>query len=155
MNFKELHKVYHICPSGNQAKGEDMFESNTTTDIVHLDHYRECTFFVIKLAGAAGTATATIESCDDVSASTSTAIAFTYREVTAPNTHGAWTAATSSGVSISAGADEIWEFNVKANGLNSTMSIWCCNFTICKRTKYSWCLDCCYIKRCFNSRWSR
>jgi len=120
MNFKELHKVYHICPSANQAKGEDVFESNTTTDIVHLDHYRECTFFVIKLAGAAGTATATIESCDDTTPSTSTAIAFTYREVTAPNTHGAWTAATSSGVSISAGADEIWEFNVKANGLNST-----------------------------------
>jgi len=120
MKFLEQHKIVHCAPTAIIANNEDIFTGSPVTDVIHLDHYRECTFVVIKNAGGTGTATVTINSCSNAAGTTAADVAFMYREVTAPDTHGAWTAATSTGVSIAAGADEIWEFRVNANGLDGT-----------------------------------
>ena len=116
----ERHKIVHCFDSGVIAANEDIFNGSPASDVIHMDHYRECTFVVIKNAGGTGTATATVLACDDATPSSTQAVAFKYRTIDDPDTHGAWTDATSSGISISAGADEIWEFRVLASGLYST-----------------------------------
>ena len=120
MKFLEQHKIVHCFDSGHIAANEDIFNGSPVSDVIHFDHYRECTFIIIKNAGGTGTATATINSCSDAAGTTAADVAFLYREVNDPDTHGAWTAATSTGVSISAGADEIWQFRVNADGLSGT-----------------------------------
>ena len=120
MKFLEQHKIVHCFPASILDECEDMFEGNLVSDVIHLDHYRECTFIFIKCEGGAGTADVTINSCSDAAGTTAADVAFMYREVTAPDTHGAWTSGASTGVSISAGADEIWEFRVNADGLDGT-----------------------------------
>lgn len=129
MKFLEQHKIVHAFASGFIAANEDIFNGSPVSDVIHLDRYRECTFIVIKNAGDTGTATVTINSCSDAAGTTAADVAFKYREVTAPDTHGAWTDATSTGVTISAGADEIWEFRVNADGLSSTNEFVKCTLT--------------------------
>lgn len=116
----ERHKIVHCFDSGFIAANEDIFTGSPVSDVIHLDHYRECTFIVIKNAGGTGTATVTINSCSDAAGTTAADVAFKYRTISDPDSHGAWTDATSTGVSIAAGADEIWEFRVLASGLSST-----------------------------------
>jgi len=120
MRQLERHKVIHCADSAIIAANEDMFNGNPATDVIHLDHYRECTFVIIKNAGGTGTATITVESCDDVTPSTTTAVAFKYRKIQDPDTHGAWTDATSSGFTTAAEADVIYEVVVYADGLSGT-----------------------------------
>ena len=112
MKFLESHHCPMAVTSAEQPKGEDMFENDITSDITNMANWGGILYIVKKMTGAAGTAVATIESCDTVVPGTATAIAFRYRKMTTRDTWGAWTAATSSGVTISAGANEIWEFSV-------------------------------------------
>ena len=120
MKFQEQHKVVHCFDSGFIAANEDIFNGSPHSDVIHLDHYRECTFVLIKNAGATGTAVVTVDSCDDATPSTDTAVAFRYRKISDPDTHGAWTDATSSGFTTAAEADVIYEINICADELNST-----------------------------------
>jgi len=78
------------------------------------------TFVIQKGAGATGTATITVESCDDTTPSTATAIAFKYRVCTSGDTFGAWTAATSAGFTTTAGADQVYEISIISANLYST-----------------------------------
>jgi len=130
MKFKERHKIVHCFPAAIIAKNEDIFDSNAVSDVIHLDHWRECTFIVIKNTDAgSGAATVTINSCSDAAGTTAADVAFVYREVTAPDSHGAWTASASTGVSIATGSDEIWEFVVNADGLDGTDEFVKCTLT--------------------------
>ena len=74
---------------------EDIFNGNLTTDIVSLANYGSAIFVLTKGPGATGTATITVESCDDTSATTSTAVAYNYAASTSGNTWGNITAAGS------------------------------------------------------------
>ena len=116
-DFLVNHHVPQLVTSTQQPKGEDMFENNITSDIANLSAWEGALFIVTKLAGATGTATATMESCDTVSPGTATAVAFKYRYSTTPDTFTAWADATSSGVAITAGADEVWEFAIASSEL--------------------------------------
>ena len=120
MNFKERHKVVHCFDSGVIAANEDIFNGSPHSDVIHLDKYRECTFFIIKNAGGTGTAVVMVDSCDDATPTTDTAVAFRYRKISDPDTHGAWTTATSSGFTTAAEADVIYEINIRADELNGT-----------------------------------
>ncbi len=120
MRFLEQHKIVHAFDSAIIAANEDIFNGDPAGDVIHMDHYRECTYIITKNAGAVGTATITIESCDDTTPSTTTAVAFKYRKVEDPDTHGAWTDATSAGFTTAAEADCVYEVVVYADGLNST-----------------------------------
>jgi len=84
MNFLERHKVVHCADSDIIAANNDIFNGDPATDVIHLDIYRECTFIIIKNAGATGTATITVESCDDTTPTTATAIPFKYRKIQDP-----------------------------------------------------------------------
>jgi len=119
-NFKESHHIPMIVTSSEQAAGEDMFNGNITSDIFNMSSWREAYLIVKKLDGAVGTATVTCESCDDTTPTTNTAVAFEYRKQTTPDTVTAWTAVASTGQTIAAGANEIWEFRITSEGLSGT-----------------------------------
>jgi pyrroloquinoline quinone (PQQ) biosynthesis protein C len=124
MGFTKDFMHNHHCPmavtSSQQAAGEDMFNGNIVSDVVDMKDWGACLFIVKKLAGAVGTATATIKACDDIVPTTrSSALTFYYRKMTTADTWAAdW--ATSASLSIAAGADEIWEILVTADQVQAT-----------------------------------
>jgi hypothetical protein len=64
---------------------EDIFNGTPTTDIVNMDGWTECLWIIEKSAGGTGTAVITVESCDDVTPTTATAVAFDYQVMTSGN----------------------------------------------------------------------
>lgn len=121
MAFKidDLHFV-HVGTSGFIADFADYTTVNPATDVVSLENHNDAYFLVIKGAGAVGTATITMESCDNVTPSTATAVAFEYKVITSGDTAGAWTAVASTGYLITAAADKMVLVHVNADGLSGT-----------------------------------
>ena len=74
----------------------------------------------MKGAGGTGTAVITVESCDDTSATTTTAVAFNYAVCTSGNTWGSITAATASGFTTTAGANQSYAIEIRADELSGT-----------------------------------
>ncbi len=97
----------------------DYTAGNVQTDIFSMENWSSITFFVYKGVGTAGTATVTIEACDDVDASNVTAIAYRYSSNTATDVIGDLTDVGVAGVTISAGSSQIWAFTVNADELVS------------------------------------
>lgn len=95
----------------------DFTAGDVETDIFSMENWSSITFFVFKGAGGTGATVATVEACDDVSASNVDEIAFRYSSNTATDVIGDLTDATSSGVAITAGANEIWAITVNADEL--------------------------------------
>lgn len=118
-NIDDLH-ILNIAGSSYIAANEDIFNGNPSTDIVSMENYNDIYFIITKNAGATGTATITVSSCDTVVPGTATAIAFEYKAMTTIDTMGAWTAATASGFTTTAGADQLYVVHVKADNLYST-----------------------------------
>jgi hypothetical protein len=109
--------LYH---AGIATANEDLFNGNLTTDIMSLANYGYALFWIVKGAGATGTAVVTIESCDDTSGTTTTAIAYDYSVCTSGNTIGSITAATSSGFTTTAGANQSYMIAIGADELSGT-----------------------------------
>lgn len=86
----------------------DYIDTNRATDIIKCES-GGALFLVYEGAGATGTATITIEACDNVTPSNTTAIPFIYRAMTTADTWGAWTAATTAGFGTTAGANHLYE----------------------------------------------
>jgi len=119
MLMDEIHVVN--CGDSNFISAyEDIFNGDPATDVISMANYRRCTFILHKGPGDTGTATITVESCDDTTPSNTTAIAFTYRKCTSGDTFSAPTAATSSGFTTTAGADQVYIIEVDAANLDGT-----------------------------------
>ncbi len=82
----------------------DITTNATNTDIVGLKEYNHATFLVQTGTNSVG-CTLTVQECDDVTPSNSTAIAFNYREMATVDTWGSLTASASTGVTIAAADD--------------------------------------------------
>lgn len=119
MNIDDLHFV-NAGNSSFIAANEDIFNGNPSTDVLSMENHADAYFIIAKNAGATGTATITIGSCDDVTPSTATAVAFEYKACTSADTWGAWTAAASSGFTTTAGANQMYLIHVKGSDLYST-----------------------------------
>ena len=102
MNMKEVHYIQGIVPVA------DAFAGTVTTDIFEVLG-QGAWFMLVKGAGAAGLSVITVLACDDTTPSNTTAIPFTYRVQTTSDTWGAWTQATTTGFTTSAGADQLYE----------------------------------------------
>lgn len=88
---------------------------NTASSVVNLKGFGACTFLVQKGAGAVGTATITVDACDNTTPSNTTAIAFRYRRMVAATNANAWgalAAATASGFATTAAANDMYEISV-------------------------------------------
>jgi hypothetical protein len=119
--FVESHKFVNCFNSSFVAANEDMWNGDPASDVINMTDWRDCVFYIQKGAGAVGTATITVESCDDVTPTTSTAIVFKYRSMTtATDTWGAWTNATVAGFTTTAAADNAYEIWVQAAELSGT-----------------------------------
>ncbi len=68
---------------------------------------------------SSGASTLTVEACDDVTPSNSTAVAFQYKVATTFDTFGDWTQATTAGLTVGASADSAWWVYVPAAELAS------------------------------------
>ena len=97
---------------------EDMFNGDPATDVLSMENYAEIIFIIVKSAGATGTATITIESCDNVTPSNTQAVAFTYKIITSGNTQGATTAAAAAGFATTAGANQAYAISIKRDQLD-------------------------------------
>jgi hypothetical protein len=109
--------LYH---AGIVTANEDIYNGNLTTDVVSLANYGGAVFFIVEGAGGTGTAVITIESCDDTTPTTSTAVAFNYSVCTSGNTIGSITAATSSGFTTTAGTNQSYMMEIRADELSGT-----------------------------------
>jgi len=118
--WMDTNHVVHVGTSGFIAAYEDIFNGDPASDVVNMKLYDRCTFIIELAAGATGTATLTVESCDDTTPTTSTAVAFTYWVCTTPDTWGEATAAAAAGFTTTAGANNAYVVEVNSSELNST-----------------------------------
>lgn len=101
------------------APAADSLSGTVSTDILSMKNHGRVRFIILKGAGGTGTSVITVEACDDVSASNSSAVAFRYRNTVAGSDPGDITVATSSGFTTSTQANEIYEVEVDAEKLLS------------------------------------
>lgn len=109
---------------GHWVKGLDpianAFAGTVRSDVVRGGNHRSVTFVIYKAVGATGTATITVEANDDVTPTTSSAIAFKYRASTTGDTWGALTDATTAGFATTAGSSQMYEIIVDTDELSKT-----------------------------------
>jgi len=122
MKNGRMFQGFHPIHCSTVAACEDMFNGDPASDVISLAKYGKVIFFIVLNAGATGTATITVESCDDVTPSTSTAVAFKYWVCTTPDVWGDMQSATSSGFATTAGATAMYAIEIDATELSSTDS---------------------------------
>jgi len=100
MQLGQLHAIPALAP-------QDITSTTTASDIIDAGEGHEIEFDVYFGVITGDTATLTLEECDDISASNSSAIAFNYQKSSATGTDsmGAVAAATTSGITIAATDD--------------------------------------------------
>lgn len=114
--FSEMNKIVPLA----LAPDADRFDADPASDVIFLTKAKGVCFVVAEGAGGTGTATITIQACDDATPSNTSAIAFRYRTLTTAgglDTWGAWQNATSSGVTPGAGAGKATLVEVRSDEL--------------------------------------
>lgn len=118
--FLNDHKFVHCGNSSFVAAYEDFTNGNPASDVINMTNWGRCTFIVQKGSGAVGTATITVESCDDATPTTATAIPFYYRKISSGDTCGDWTFCAATGLTTAAAADIMYEITVDDTWLSGT-----------------------------------
>jgi hypothetical protein len=103
-----IHWVQGLAPIADAFAG-----ATVNSDIVKCES-GGAIFLIYRGVGATGTSTVTVEACDNVTPSNTTAVPFIYRENTSGDTWGDWTAATTAGWTTTAGRNAIFEVYVDA-----------------------------------------
>ena len=111
-----MNKMQSILPVFALAPDADRYNSDPATDIINMGDYAHIDFFIMEGAGGTGTATVTMHSSDDVSASNTTAIGFRYRVAQTADTFGVWTTVAANYLLI-AGANKMVQIQVDADQL--------------------------------------
>ena len=94
----------------------DAFDGTVYSDII--DVQGEGAFFLLyKGVGATGTSTLTVEACDDISASTTSAVVYNYRKCTSGDTWGDTTTVTTAGFTTTVGSSQMYLIQVDADVL--------------------------------------
>jgi len=97
----------------------DVFAGTTNSDVFSMENYAMTTFYVHWGVGTTGTITFTVESCDDFTPTTATAVAFQYKRVTSPDTQVALVEAAAAGFTTTAGSNQIYVIEVASQQLVS------------------------------------
>jgi len=112
--------VHFVNAVASPATADDLFNTNLYSDVVNLSNYDKVTWVLSKNAGATGTATITVSSCDNVTPSTEVAIPFAYWVCTSGDTFGDMQEATASGFATTAGTNQVYVIEVNASELSGT-----------------------------------
>ena len=96
---------------------------NTPSDIVNVANYHDCTFLLIKGAGAVGTGTVTVDVCDTVAPGNTAKCAYKYRRFdSVAGTWGALTDRTSvQSFATDAQAGDLYEISVNTDEIGNTI----------------------------------
>lgn len=97
----------------------DAFDNATVpvSDVYNMAGHGRGLFVIYIGVGATGTQTLTVEACDNVTPSNTTAIAFWYREILTGDTDGAITRAAAAGFTTTAGSSKIILAEVEAKDI--------------------------------------
>ena len=98
----------------------DAWASSLGSDVVSLADYKHANFLLHEGVGASGAAVITVQSCDNTTPTTKTAIAFRYKQVTTYDTEGDTTNATSSGFTTTVGGSNMYLVEVDDSELSGT-----------------------------------
>jgi hypothetical protein len=113
-----LNDIIHVVQA--LAPDADRYNADPSTDWINMADYGSIMFVINHGAGATGTITITANMAEDASGTGSTAIPYTYRRVsdtTSSDVPGARTAATASGFTTTAGANQLYIVEVSAKSL--------------------------------------
>lgn len=113
---ENAHIVMGLVPDSRALNG--------SSDVINVANQHTVTFLLVKGPGAVGTTTITVDACDDVVPSNTTAIPFKYRRnIGGTDTWGALTTATNVGFATTANANDIYEITVDpAEVTNATVN---------------------------------
>lgn len=114
-NFSELLETLHLV-KGLDAVA-DAFAGTVASDVVNMAGYEDILFVIHKGVGATGTSTVTVEACDDVTPTTTSAVPFTYRAITTGDTEGALTQVAATGFTTTAGSSQLYAVQINAAAL--------------------------------------
>lgn len=101
----------------------DALAGTIYTDVVSMAQYEEVYFLLSWGVGASGTTGITVEACDNFTPSNTDAIAFYYKRVSSGETNTAWTAATTSGFTTTAGSHQAYIIRAQAQDLPSVSNV--------------------------------
>jgi len=94
----------------------DALSGTTNSDVINC--IGEGILFVLqKGVGTTGTSTITVDACDDVTPSNTTAVPFLYRTNTSSDTWSDWTRATATGFTTTAGSNHLYQVYVEGQEL--------------------------------------
>jgi hypothetical protein len=95
----------------------DAFSGTVYSDIVSMSGHNHIQFVIYKGVGTTGTSTVTVQACDDVSASNTSALPFHYQAITSGDTQGTYTAVENTGFVTTAGSSQLYKIDVDAQAL--------------------------------------
>jgi len=110
---QEIHWVKGIDPIA------DAFTGTVSTDVFEAWGH-EILFIRYHGVGTTGTSTITVEACDDITPSNTTAVPYRYRICTTGDTWGSWTSVAATGFTTTAGSSQMYEVRVDAGDLGAT-----------------------------------
>lgn len=113
---------YHVAFGKNPVA--DFQATSAVSDVVNAKNFHTTVFLIYTGVGTTGTATITVEACDDTTPSNTTAVPFYYRVITgglnAGDTAGTLTLATASGFTTTAGSHQCFVVEVDHEELGDT-----------------------------------
>lgn len=95
----------------------DAFAGTVASDVVNMKNWKTATFIIYAGVGLTGTSVITVEACSNVTPDATSAVPFTYREITSGDTPGTLTKATASGFTMTAGSSRIVVVQVESEVL--------------------------------------
>lgn len=98
----------------------DAFAGTVYTDVFSMRNYKTALIQMYIGVGTTGTSTITVNACDDVSASTETAVPFLYQQILTGDTASALTQATTAGFTTTAGSSKFVNVWVNASDIGAT-----------------------------------
>jgi hypothetical protein len=111
--LQNLHYIKGLDPVA------DAFSGTVTSDVVNLANFGSAVFLVYRGVGATGTSTLTVEACDDIVPTTTTAVPFFSKSVTSTDIQGAMTARAAAGFTTTAGSSQQYIIQVDAEELQN------------------------------------
>jgi len=114
-----MSDFHFVMPTGSTALAggpiADFTDGGTVTDTVCMSKYKTAYFIISWGVGTTGTVTITAVPISAVGGTTTTAIGFYYKRISATETNTAWT--SSSSLATTAGSQQVYVIKVRAEDL--------------------------------------